>query len=130
MGFIEYYNVLPDVYIAFGMSRATVMAKAGPRYLRQAAVLEDELNRADGLNRATWTLLCDTGNTTDGHDTSEWLPISSTPNTDLTREDGTLEQEVRLLTTSTDGHIATGCPHQGGEYPPSEVSADRTSPSR
>lgn len=58
MGFLEYYNVLPDVYITYAFGRATAMAKAGARLLVHADLLESEIKLPHGLNAAAWSLLC------------------------------------------------------------------------
>ncbi|CAK9784578.1 hypothetical protein CC85DRAFT_282996 [Cutaneotrichosporon oleaginosum] len=54
MGYLSYYEVLSDDHIAPSFERAVKLAKSGPRLLREAFRLEEEL--LTGFNRACWEL--------------------------------------------------------------------------
>ncbi len=54
MGYLDFYEILTDEHIAPGFKRAVKLAKAGPRLLREAYKLEEQIDI--GFNRACWTL--------------------------------------------------------------------------
>ncbi|BEI81513.1 hypothetical protein CcaverHIS002_0206730 [Cutaneotrichosporon cavernicola] len=56
MGYLDFYEILTDDHIAPAFKRAVKLAKAGPRLLREAFKLEEEVDM--GFNRASWTLVC------------------------------------------------------------------------
>jgi hypothetical protein len=54
MGYLDFYDILTDEHIAPGFKRAVKLAKAGPRLLREAYKVEEQID--NGFNRACWTL--------------------------------------------------------------------------
>lgn len=57
MGYYQHYNILNDEHLAPGFNRAVMLAKAGPRLLREAYKLEEEVDKVTGFNRVGWALI-------------------------------------------------------------------------
>lgn len=57
MGYFEFYEVITDEHLAPAFKRAVKIAKAGPRLLREAFKLEEEVDKMTGFNRAGWPLM-------------------------------------------------------------------------
>lgn len=57
MGYFEFYDVITDEHLVPALKRAVKLAKAGPRLLREAFKLEEEVDKVTGFNRAGWALI-------------------------------------------------------------------------